>query len=276
MTALGELHPSLARFGAPVPIAYPTEGTIVVSVFRHSEISEANSRILNPLSEAKLDELGRICRLIPGHRQLDLACGKGEMLCRFALHHGVTGLGLDIYPPFVAAARARAAELGVSASVSFREADASHLDGIEDRFEVVSCIGATWIGGGLPGTLSLMESVASPGGLLLVGEVFWAEEPPLDVRATQEGTQTFADLVGTLDLIEGAGLELVEMVLANTDDWDRYQARQWLAVSDWLAGHPDDPNAGDIRRRNDEWRRWYLADLRRCIGWGVFVLRGQP
>jgi len=247
----------------------------VVSIFRYSEISESNSRILNPLSEAKLDELGRICRLEPGQRQLDLACGKGEMLCRFALHHGVSGVGVDIYPPFVAAARARAAELGVEAAVTFREGDASEVGDIGEPFDVVSCIGATWIGGGLPGTLDLMQGAARPGAWLLVGEVFWVEEPPPAVRATQEATQSFADLAGTLEVIEAAGLELAEMVLANSDDWDRYQARQWLAASDWLAAHPDDPGAGEVRRMTDEWRRWYLADLRRCMGWGVFVLRDR-
>jgi SAM-dependent methyltransferase len=247
----------------------------VVSIFRYSEISESNSRVLNPLSESKLDELGRICRLGSGQRHLDLACGKGEMLCRFALHHGVTGVGVDIYPPFVVAARARAADLGVEAAVTFREGDASELGDIGEAFDVVSCIGATWIGGGLPGTLRLMRGAASADAWFLVGEVFWAEDPPPAVRATQEATQTFADLAGTLDRIEVAGLELVEMVLASADDWDRYQASQWLAASDWLAAHPDDPEASDVRRMTDEWRRWYLADLRRCMGWGVFVLRDR-
>jgi len=143
----------LACRGAPVPIAHTTEGTIVVSIFRYSDIAESNNRILNPLSETKLDELGRICRLSAGQRHLDLACGKGEMLCRFGLHHGVTVLGVDIYPPFVAAARARAAEFGVEGGLIFHEGDASDLRDIGEPFEIVSCIGATWIGGGLLGTL---------------------------------------------------------------------------------------------------------------------------
>lgn len=58
-----------------------------------SEISESTTRTLKPLSEAKLDQLGRLRRLTAGRRQLDVACGKGEMLRRFALHHPVTGLG---------------------------------------------------------------------------------------------------------------------------------------------------------------------------------------
>lgn len=247
----------------------------MVSIFRHSEISESNHRILNPLSEAKLDELGAICRLTAGQRHLDLACGKGEMLCRYSRDHGTVGVGVDIYPPFLAAARDRAVELGVESSVRFVEADAADVNDVASDFDVVSCVGATWIGGGLPGTLPLMRRRARPGAWLLVGEVFWAAEPPAPTRRAQEATQTFADLAGTLDRFEAAGLELVEMLLASADEWDRYQASQWLAASDWLAEHPDDADAGDIRRTTDEWRRAYLADLRRCMGWGVFVLRGR-
>ena len=247
----------------------------MVSIFRYSEISEYHSRILNPLSESKLAELGGICRLAPGQRHLDLACGKGEMLCLFALRHGTLGLGIDLYPPFLASARSRAAELGVETSVVFREGDASDPGEIEAGFDVVSCIGATWIAGGLPGTLELMRRWARPGGLILVGEVYWAEEPPAQVRQDQEAAQSFADLAGTLERFEAAGLELVEMLLANTDDWDRYQASQWLAASDWVAANPEDPDAEEVRRKTAAWRRSYLTDLRRCMGWGVFVGRDR-
>lgn len=247
----------------------------MVSIFRYSEISEAHQRILNPLSGAKLDELGRICRLGAGQRHLDLACGKGEMLCRYASDHGTVGVGVDLYPPFLATARARAVELGVDGSVRFVEADAADPGDVGEGFDVVSCIGATWIGGGLSGTLELMRRGARPGAWLLVGEVFWAAEPPDAVRREREATQTFADLAGTLDRFEAAGLEVVEMLLANTDEWDRYQASQWLAASDWVAAHPDDPDAAAVAAMTDGFRRSYLADLRSCMGWGVFVARDQ-
>lgn len=51
---------------------------------RLHEIAETNHRILNPFDETKLMLLGEICRLQSGMRQLDLACGKGEMLCQWA------------------------------------------------------------------------------------------------------------------------------------------------------------------------------------------------
>lgn len=247
----------------------------MVSIFRYSEISEANHRILNPLSEAKLDQLGHICQLGTGQRHLDLACGKGEMLCRYAAHHGTIGVGIDLYPPFLKDARARAAELGVEGSVRFLEADAADPGNVGEAFDVVSCIGATWIGDGLPGTLELMRYRARPGAWLLVGEVIWEAEPPDAVRREHEASQTFADLAGTLDRFEAAGLELVDILLASTDEWDHYQASQWLAASDWVAAHPDDPDADDIAAMTDGFRRSYLTYLRRCMGWGVFVVRDR-
>lgn len=245
----------------------------MLDVFRYHEISESTHRILNPLSEAKLDLLGQICRLEAGQRHLDLACGKGEMLCRYARDHGTAGVGIDVHRPFLVSARSRAAELGVSGSVRFLEGDASNAEGLGSDFDVVSCLGATWIGEGLIGTLEIMKRRAGRGAWLLVGEVFWSGEPRAEVRREQESRQSFADLGGTLARIEAADLELVEMVITSPDEWDRYQASQWLAASDWVAAHPDDADAEEVARWTDRGRRSYLADLRPCLGWGVFVTR---
>src|SRR5262245_61818508 len=96
-----------------------------MNVLERHEISEADHRILNPLSPGKLMLLGEISRLAPGQRQLDLASGKGEMLCRWAERYGISGLGIDISTVFTPAARARAEELGVSKQVHFECGDAS-------------------------------------------------------------------------------------------------------------------------------------------------------
>jgi hypothetical protein len=49
-----------------------------------------------------------------------------------------------------------------------------------------------------------------------------------------------------------------------------------LAELDWAAAYPDDPDVGEVAHMTEEWRRRYLTDLRRCLGWGVFVLRDRP
>ena len=115
---------------------------------------------------------------------LDLACGSGEMLCTWARDHQVTGTGVDISTVFIAAARDRAAELGVANQVSFVHGDASgYVAG--ELAGIVSCIGATWIGGGVPGTVELLRRSLRPGGMMLIGEPYWRREPP-DL-ATVEG-----------------------------------------------------------------------------------------
>src|SRR4051812_21519002 len=92
---------------------------------RHHENAQAPHPILKPVPEDKLMLLGDICRLQPGQRLLDLACGKGEMLTRWAQRYGVAGVGVDLSEVFLTAARERAAELGVSERVSFERGDAA-------------------------------------------------------------------------------------------------------------------------------------------------------
>lgn len=245
---------------------------------RLHEIAETNHRILNPFDETKLMLLGEICRLQSGMRQLDLACGKGEMLCQWAKRWGITGVGVDISKVFLAAARQRAVELGVAAQVSFVEGDAGNYVAVDataaDCFDLVSCIGATWIGGGVVGTLKLMAPVLKPGGLLLVGEPYWIDPPPEAAYVSAGlGKEDYTSLAGTLDRFEAVNLELVEMVLADGDSWDRYAAAQWWTLDAWLRANPDDSDASAAHQRLTQGRRDYLTYGRRYFGWGVFVLK---
>ena len=245
-----------------------------MDVIEQHEIAEANHRILNPFTDRKLMLLGEICRLGRTQRQLDLACGKGEMLARWAQRFGITGVGVDISGVFLDAAQRRAGELGVTDRVEFVEADAGNYDAEPGSFDVVSCIGATWIGGGLAGTLELIRRLLRAGGLLLVGEPFWHEPPPEEAFVALEcGPDDFTSLGGTLDRFDAAGLELIEMVLADGDSWDRYVAAQWVTVADWLHANPTSPDAATMRAYLDHGRRTHLQYQRRYLGWGVFVCR---
>jgi 2-polyprenyl-3-methyl-5-hydroxy-6-metoxy-1,4-benzoquinol methylase len=90
-----------------------------VDIPRVFTIRESSHRIHNPFTSEKLAALGQALSPRPGTRILDLACGSGEMLCTWARDHQVTGTGIDLSTAFIAAARARAAELGVTGQVSF-------------------------------------------------------------------------------------------------------------------------------------------------------------
>lgn len=243
---------------------------------RFHEIAETNHRILNPFTEAQLMQLGTICRLRPGMRQLDLCCGKAEMLCRWAAHFGIEGAGVDISSVFLDAASARASELGVAQQVHVTQADASTYPIAPNAFDVVSCIGATWIGNGLVGTIEKMRvGLRAADSFLLVGEPFWIDEPPEAAYAAVSGGDraAYTTLAGTLERIEHTGCTLVEMILATHSGWDRYVAMQWMAIDDWLRAHPAHPDAAALRAWNDQGRRAYMEYGRRYFGWGVFVIR---
>lgn len=238
-------------------------------------VREREHRIHDPFTPEKLATLGAAIRLRPGQSVLDLACGSGEMLCTWSRDHGVTGTGVDISTAFLASARQRAAELGVSGRVGFVHADASGFVAREP-VDVAACVGATWIGDGVEGTLDLLGRSLRPGGIALVGEPFWREEPPDRTAVEGSGARSrtdFADLPGLVESFGRLGWDLVEMVLADGDSWDRYVAAQWFTVRTWLDANPDDELAPFFRAELDSAPLNYVRYQRRYLGWGVFALK---
>lgn len=237
-------------------------------------IRESSHRIHNPFSEEKLATLGRALRLTPGSTMLDLACGSGEMLCTWARDHAVTGTGVDISSPFLAAARHRAAELGVADRTLFLHADAAtHV--ADDPVDIAACIGATWIGDGVPGTVDHLRRSLKPGGLLLVGEPYWRRQPPDDatVKACHaEAESDFLTLPDLLDRFRTLGCDPVEMVLADQASWDRYAAAQWLNTRRWLDANPDHELWPTMRADLDTAPVNHVRYQREYLGWGVFAL----
>lgn len=241
---------------------------------RFHEIAESRHRILNPLTENKLRQLGEICRITPATRHLDLACGKGEMLTLWSAQYGLQGVGVDISKVFLEAAQARADAQGVADRVRFVEADAATYVDEPQSYDIVSCIGATWIGDGLAGTLEIMRRPLRPDGIALVGECYWINpSPPEALTSLSVAENTFTSLAGTAARIEKAGFELLEMILASPDDWDRYVASQWWTLSDWLRDNPSDPEAAGIRTFLSRSRTSHLEYGRQYLGWGIFVVR---
>ncbi|GAB2598693.1 hypothetical protein Aab01nite_74810 [Paractinoplanes abujensis] len=225
----------------------------------------------NPSAE----EGGRALRLPPGATLLDLACGTGEMLCTWSRDHGVTGTGVDISTNHIERARARAVELGVAGNVTFVHGDAAGFVAAE-KVDVAACIGATWIGQGVAGTVELLGRSLRPGGLMLIGEPFWREDPPDEaaVRGSHaEQRSDFADLPGLVGSFGELGWDLVEMVLADEDSWDRYVAAQWLTVRTWLDENPGDELAARFREELDTAPLNHVRYGRRYLGWGVFALK---
>ena len=240
-------------------------------------IRESSHRIHNPFTSAKLALLGRALSPAAGTAVLDLACGTGELLCTWARDHLVTGTGVDISTVFIDRARARAEELGVAERVGFVHGDASGYVASEP-VGIASCVGATWIGDGVPGTVGLLRRSLADGGMMLIGEPYWRREPP--DQATVEGCHATSrdEWLPLAELVESfgeLGCDVVEMVLADQDSWDRYAAAQWLNIRRWLDANPDDELAGQMRAELDSARARHVRYRREYLGWGVFALMNR-
>lgn len=240
-------------------------------------IRESSHHIHNPFTGDQLATLGQALRLVPGTRALDLASGSGELLCTWARDHGITGTGVDISTVFTEHARARAAELGVADRVDFVHGDAAgHV--ADAPVDLAACVGATWIGGGVAGTVELLDRSLRPGGLMLIGEPYWRLDPP--DQDTVEGCDAtrkddFRPLPELIEQFGDLGYDVVEMVLADQHGWDRYRAAQWLNLRTWLDRNPDDELAADVRAELTTAPARYARYGRDHLGWGVFALMAR-
>ena len=240
-------------------------------------ITESAHRIHNPFTPEKYATLGTVLRLEPETRILDLGSGSGEMLCTWARDHKITGLGVDMSTVFHKQAELRAKELGVADRVRFIHDDATGYVATK-KVGVAACIGATWIGGGIAGTIELLAKSLLPEGIILIGEPYWLKLPPTEDIAKKCEANAISDFLVLPELIESfeaLGYDVVEMVLADLEGWDRYSAAMWLTMRRWLKANPDDDFAKEIRAHLTSEPKRYVTYTREYVGWGVFALMAR-
>ena len=232
-------------------------------------VAEAEHELQNPTSEDKLLALGRRLGLGPESRVLDIASGRGGPALLLAREFGCTIEGVEIAPEFHAVAEERIAAAGLQELVTFRLADASQETLPAGAYDAALCLGASFVWGGLAGTLDVLEPAVRAAGSVAVGEPYWRRLPLPE--GYEDRGEPFTTLEGTVDVFESGGLRAVSMIASSDDDWDRYETLHWHAVERWLAENPEDPEASEIEARYRQEKRKYLRFGREYLGWAIVV-----
>jgi SAM-dependent methyltransferase len=228
--------------------------------------------IMNPLSGTTLNEAIDEMRLSAGARVLDLGCGKAEALRRVVERYDVHGVGVDVSPFALSAARA--------ASMELRQGTLQLIEGsaleyrAEAPFDAVMAMGPGWEHDTFSALIRQIYPHVAAGGLLLLADGFWRREPSDDylrlLGATRDEMGTHADNVR-------AGIELGLTPLwastASQRDWDRYEWRWLSAVERWALEHEADPQRTAFLERARAGRDRYLGGGRDQLGFGIYLFR---
>jgi SAM-dependent methyltransferase len=231
--------------------------------------------ICNPPSLAKLDELIGLLKLEPGSAVVDIACGKAEMLVRLAESYDIRGVGVDLSPYAIRDAEELKRQRVPDSSLEFvtmNGADYHKQD--TEKFDLSMCLGASWIWDGHRGTLRAMMDMTKPGGIVMVGEPFFAQEPSEEYLAAEGFSRDdFSTHYGNVQIGKEEGLTPIYAMVSNHDDWDRYETLQWYAVDEFARNNPDDPNLPEIQMRSSQAREIFLRWGRDGFGWAIYLFR---
>jgi cyclopropane fatty-acyl-phospholipid synthase-like methyltransferase len=147
--------------------------------------------IMNPMRSAKLDRFVDVLDLPKNSRVLDVGCGKGEFLLKLNKAYNISGIGIDKSPYCVNDCNEHKQKRAPEANIEYLLMDAAEYK-TDEQFDLTCCMGASWIYGGIKGTLKALKDWTKPGGLIIAGEPYWLKEPsPEYLKAEEIEKETF-------------------------------------------------------------------------------------
>jgi SAM-dependent methyltransferase len=226
--------------------------------------------IAAPLSSSSVSTLIQRAGVRPGDRLLDLGCGQGAWLaCLLEQHPGVTAVGVD--RSAVALGTARAWSSVLAERVEWVEADAAAWRG--ERFDMVLCVGASHVFGGLTGMLPALRRHLVPGGTVIVGDTVWDVPPsPRALEALEATADDFPDAAGLLAAARDQGLEPSYGHFSTLAEWDEYEWSWTGSLTQWALTEAPATQRHEVLRIAADHRTAWLDGYRGELGFVTVVL----
>ena len=244
----------------------------------HGQLSQLSFD--GPLTQARAARLTERLTRNRLRTVLDIGCGWGELMLRIlAAAPDATGVGIDLDEDDLARGRAVAQARGLAGRVTFaRESGVGTARGPAD---LVLCLGASQAlsdvqpPGHIAAALSELRRLVAPGGRVLFGDGFWQRPPTeAELAAMWPGTTAgeLPDLAQIADLAVEAGFRPAWIETASEEEWEEFESGYQADEEEWLAAHPDHPEAAGIRQRLDEHRSYWLRGYRGVLGLAYLTL----
>ena len=237
------------------------------------DVLHSKQLIMNPMRDEKLSRFCKLLNLSAGSRVVDIGCGKGEFLHRLYAMYSISGYGIDKSPYCIEDCKKQKEIRAPDAEIEYLLMDGKDFKS-EEKFDLASCIGASWIWGGIRGTLKALSDLTKPGGLIILGEPYWLKEPSEEYLRL-EGMKREDFHTHRENVLIGDELDLTcsYTLASDLEDWDSYEAPHWWAVSEYADAHPDDPDLPDIWEHMRKYRKIYLKYGRDTMGWCIYLYR---
>ncbi len=235
------------------------------------DISEPFMDLINPLSKDHVRLLGEVLKLREGQRIIDFGCGFGEFLAMWSEAHGITGIGIDIREYSIERALERIKGAGLADRIDLWLGDGKDYVYRKGEFDHALCIGASFIWGDYRKTIQGMRDAIKPDGRLVIGEPYWSKTP-----VPEEYYEEYKMIVTEIELAEitrEEGFDIEYMTRASLQDWDIYEAGNWLGLSHWLDTNPGHPDRQQVIEWWHKIQDEYLRYGREYLGWAVYVLK---
>lgn len=233
-------------------------------------ISEQFMELVNPTSPEKLIKAGLIAGLKAGDQVIDFGCGFAEPLVLWAERFGISGVGIDIRPYACERAEKKIAAKRLSDRLKIVCGDAAGYAFPAHTFDLAACIGATFIWSNFGEAVRVMKQAVKPGGKLIIGEAHWlVDQVPEDFRAAQTEITTESEL---LRMAHQEGYEFEYVLHSNHDEWDRYEADDWVGLVHWIEANPNHPERQEVIDHLHESQEEYMRYGRMYFGWALYVL----
>ncbi len=242
--------------------------------YKYSSVSHHGLQYANPISPVKMETFFALLDLPASASVLDIGTGNAEVLIRLVELYGVKAIGIERSPAALSRAREQIAARVPHSSIELRDIDASTLPALGESFDVAICIGASEIFGGYAGTLQTLAQSVQPGGQLVVGELYWKQEPTPDYLTTfgipREEYTTHANNVA---IGVEQGLIPLFALVASDDEWDQYEWWRIRAIERYAQEQPDDPDVPTLLERIRWWRDMYLRWGRDTLGFALYLFQ---